>query len=33
MADKTQRADPGKTAGKTAPQRDKPWLIRTYSGH
>src|SRR5271166_4174984 len=29
MADKTSRSD----SAKSVPQRDKPWLIRTYSGH
>ncbi len=36
FGDKTTRNEPGRAqreAGSTAPQRDRPWLFRTYAGH
>ena len=28
-----RRAAPAVDGGQTAPQRDKPWIFRTYAGH
>jgi (2R)-ethylmalonyl-CoA mutase len=36
FGDKTTRNEPDRAhgeAGSTAPQRDRPWLFRTYAGH
>ncbi|HUN53375.1 MAG TPA: methylmalonyl-CoA mutase family protein, partial [Candidatus Sulfotelmatobacter sp.] len=33
MPDKNKRSEDGDGSGPAMPQRDKPWLIRTYSGH